>query len=330
MGSPTFLVTGALGCIGAWTCRRLVRDGATVIGFDLGQDSRRLAQITHHDERARVTIVQGDISDLAQIESVLDRHQVTHVIHLAALQIPACRANPPLGAKVNVVGTVNVFEAARKRMGQIESIAYASSIGMFAVGDTNRDGLLRADAEAHPPSLYGVYKQANEGTARVFWEEAGVSSVGLRPLTVYGVGRDQGLTSGPTKAIAAAVLGAPFQVPFGGPTLFQYADDVAASLIAAALSCLPGAPVFNLPGQVIDGARLVASIEAAVPDSAGLVDFADASLPLPWMIDTTGIEVLSLPEPTGFEEGVLETATMYRALHARNELSRDQFDLPAL
>jgi nucleoside-diphosphate-sugar epimerase len=327
MGSPTFLVTGALGCIGAWTCRRLVRDDASVIGFDVGQDTRRLAQITHDYERARVTLVQGDIADLATIESVVDRYKITHVIHLAALQIPACRANPSLGAKVNVVGTVNIFEAARTRGGQIESIAYASSIGMFAVSDTDRDGLLRADTEAHPTSLYGVYKQANEGTARVYWEEAGVSSVGLRPLTVYGVGRDQGLTSGPTKAIAAAVLGTPFRVPFGGPTLFQYADDVAAALIAAARSRLPGAPVFNLPGQVIDGPRLVESIEAAVPESAGLVDFTNATLPLPWMIDTTGIEVLNLPEPTPFEDGVLTTATMYRELHARNELTREQFDL---
>ena len=55
--------------------------------------------------------------------------------------------------------------------------------------------------EVAPRTLYGVYKLANEGTARVYWQEDGVASVGLRPFSVYGPGRDQGLTAGPTLAM---------------------------------------------------------------------------------------------------------------------------------
>jgi hypothetical protein len=52
-------------------------------------------------------------------------------------------------------------------------------------------------------------------------------------MTVYGVGRDQGMTSSPTVAIAAAVLGQPFEISFGGATVFQYAEDVAKTLLLA-------------------------------------------------------------------------------------------------
>ncbi|PYS95679.1 MAG: epimerase, partial [Acidobacteria bacterium] len=60
--------------------------------------------------------------------------------------------------------------------------------------------------------------------------------MGLRPLTVYGVGRDFGLTSDPTKAMKAAVVGRPFRIRFGGRTDFQYVADTADAFIRAANS----------------------------------------------------------------------------------------------
>ena len=234
-----FLVTGALGCIGAWTIRNLVREGTTVVAFDQASDPRRIRQITTDDEFARIAFARGDITELASVEQALDDHGITNIIHLAALQVPFCRADPPLGARVNVLGTVNIFEAVRRRSDRIRQVVYTGSVGMFDAADadpgTNR---LENDAAAHPINHYGVYKQANEGTARVYWMENGVSSIGLRPMTVYGPGRDQGLTSSPTKAIVAAVLGRPATIGFSGRTLFQYADDVAGRCSSrAAASC---------------------------------------------------------------------------------------------
>ena len=54
MSDERFLVTGALGCVGAWTVRELVREGTPVVGFDLGRNTRRLAQILEPDELERV------------------------------------------------------------------------------------------------------------------------------------------------------------------------------------------------------------------------------------------------------------------------------------
>ena len=72
--------------------------------------------------------VTGNIAELDALERALDEHGITNVIHLAALQIPACRADPPLGARVNVVGTVNVFEAVKRRLERMAPVVYASSI----------------------------------------------------------------------------------------------------------------------------------------------------------------------------------------------------------
>jgi UDP-glucuronate 4-epimerase len=316
-----FLVTGALGCIGAWTVRALVRDGVPVVAFDLGSDPRRLRLIMTDGELAGVTFVRGDITDLASVEAALDTNAITNVIHLAALQVPFCRADPPLGALVNVVGTVNVFEAVKSRADRIGPIVYTSSIGMYGADDADAaTGHLSEDAVAHPLNHYGVYKLANEGNARVYWLDDGLSSIGLRPMTVYGVGRDQGMTSGPTKAIVAALLGLPYRIGFGGSTLFQYADDVARTLIAASRSGLAGAHVFNLGGSLASMAELVETIEAIAPEARGLVTFDPTPLPFPAEIDHDGLAALGPVPVTPFADGISASAAIYRDLARRGRL----------
>ena len=72
-----FLITGALGCIGAWTVRNLLHDGSSVTVFDLASDPRRLRLVLSDDELDRVQFVTGDITDLAALESALDDNQIT-------------------------------------------------------------------------------------------------------------------------------------------------------------------------------------------------------------------------------------------------------------
>ena len=150
--------------------------------------------------------MQGDLRDTDALKAVFAEHGVTHVIHLAALQVPFCRADPVLGAQVNVTGTVNIFEAARAT--GLGHVAFASSIGVYGPPSDFPPGLIPNDAPKRPRTLYGAYKVCNEGTALVYYEEYGITSACLRPYTVYGVGRNQGMTSEPTKALVAAATGA--------------------------------------------------------------------------------------------------------------------------
>jgi UDP-glucuronate 4-epimerase len=329
-GPERFLVTGALGCIGAWTVRQLVRENVPVVAFDLGRDHRRLAQIMTVDELARVSFVVGDITDLAVVEGTLAEHAITNVIHLAALQVPFCRADPPRGAMVNVVGTVNVFEAVKRRLPGGAPLVYTSSIAVFAPSDADlATSRLLEGVDAHPLTHYGVYKLANEGTARIYAADDGIDSIGLRPMTVYGVGRDQGMTSTPTVAIAAAVLGEPYEISFGGQTLFQYGEDVARTLIAASRSSLDGAHVFNLGGDVVDIADWVAAIEAAVPEARGLLTIADARLPFPSDIDHDRLAALGPVPSTPYEDGIRATAEAFRSLATEGRLLGIEQGMPA-
>jgi nucleoside-diphosphate-sugar epimerase len=316
-----FLVTGALGCIGAWTVRQLVREGVPVVAFDLGRDARRLALVLPPEDLARVTFVQGDITNLGAIEHAIDEHGVTNVIHLAALQVPFCRADPPRGAAVNVTGTVNVLEAVARRSARMAQVVYTGSIGMYAPSDVDAvTGQLEEDAEPHPGTHYGVYKLANEGNARVYWQDSGLASTGIRPMTVYGAGRDQGMTSGPTVAIAAAVLGVPYEIGFGGRTLFQYAEDVAATMIIASRSAPDGARVLNLGGNAVALADWVAAIEAAVPEAAGRITIAGSELPFPAEIAHDRLAVLGPVPVTPYRDGIAATAEIYRRLAAEGRL----------
>ncbi len=197
-----FFVTGALGCIGAWVVRNLVREGIPTVIYDLGGSQHRLRLIMSEDELEQINIINGDVTDLNAVEQAVKDTGATHIIHLAGLQVPFCKADPSLGARVNVVGTVNMFEAA-KRAG-IKHLVYASSIAVYGSSEEYPEEMLSHDAPQRPRTHYGVYKQANEGTARIYWQDDDMSSIGLRPYTVYGPGRDQGLTSAPTKAMLAA------------------------------------------------------------------------------------------------------------------------------
>lgn len=316
-----FLVTGAMGCIGAWVVHNLVQQGVAVTVFDQSTNPRRISHLLDADQLNRVNFVAGDITDLNALEQVLDAQPISHLIHLAALQVPFCKANPALGARVNVVGTVNVFEAVKKRR-HIQKVVYASSAAVYDVADAYpKDTPISHNALLHPNTLYGVYKQANEGTARVYWQDDGVSSLGLRPYVVYGVGRDQGLTSTPTKAMFAAAIGKPYHISYGGRCDFEYASDAADAFIAAARAPFTGADVFNLTGTVASMQQVVAAIEQAAPSAKGQITFEEKGLPFPEEMDSAPLTQALGPMPvTPLAEGVAATIQRFRELVAQGRM----------
>jgi UDP-glucuronate 4-epimerase len=304
-----FLVTGALGCIGAWAVRLLLDEGAEVVIFDLGTRDHRLQLVLDEDQLTRVVRIAGDITELEQFERALDEHEITNVVHLAALQVPFCKADPPLGAAVNVVGTANVFEAVKRRRDRIGNVVYASSAAVY--GPARTSGVAPEEVLEWTSTHYGVYKIANEGTARIYWQDDQVPSIGLRPYVVYGPGRDQGVTSAPTAAMLAAASGESFHIPFGGRTQFHYAPDVARAFIAASRSDHQGVLVANLPAPAVHMRDVVAAIEAAAPGAA--VTFDDVQLPFPEELEAKALEsVLGPLEPTPLERGVRETIELFR------------------
>jgi len=321
----TFLLTGAHGFIGAWIVKRLLADDARVVIFDQSSDPRRLRLIMNDDEIARATVVTGDITEAEALTQVIEKFAVTHIIHLAGLQVPTCRANPRLGAMVNVVGTINVFEAARIAGDSIRKVVYASSAAVFGMIEEERP-LTEHDAP-QPATHYGAFKRCNEDNARVYFLDHGVSSVGLRPLTIYGVGRDFGITSDPTKAMKATVVGRPFHIRFGGRTDFQYVADTADIFIRAATSNLTGAHVFNLHGETVHVAEIVAEIERSWPEPRSAITYADEPLGIPPEMDDSAIRAAlgDLPA-TPLAQGVRATIERFAELHREGSLDTNDLD----
>jgi nucleoside-diphosphate-sugar epimerase len=306
--SERFLVTGVLGCLGAWVARAVLADGGEVVGYDLGDDTARL-RLVLGDAADRVALVRGDITDLDALEAALDEHAITRVVHLAALQVPFVRANPPLGMRVNVAGTVNVFEAIAKRLDRIPGVAYASSTAVYSASDPSPAPESGGTA---PSTLYGVSKLADEGIARVYAADAGLPSIGLRPYVVYGPGRDQGMTSGPTAAMLAAVHGEPYAIGFTGTAQYDYAPDVARAFVTAAAAAHEGAAVYNAPGVPASVEEVVASIRRVVPDAQ--LTWSGDPLPFPPQLESVGFDrdVGTFPR-TPLDVGVAATIEHFRA-----------------
>ncbi len=246
------LLTGGYGFFGAWIVRNLIERGDETFVYDLKEDPHRLRLIMPEEQVRRVIFVPGDVTDQTGLKKAIDAHKISHVVHLAGLQVPTCRANPVLGAKVNVLGTLAVFEAVRESQPQVQRLVYASSAAVFGPPEAYPPGPLADDVKLVPATHYGFFKCCNEGNARIYYQDHGLSSIGLRPWTVYGVGRDIGMTSEPTRAIKALALGRPYHISYGGWQDLQYIDDVAKTFVRCLEAPYQGAKSYNLRGDVVD------------------------------------------------------------------------------
>jgi nucleoside-diphosphate-sugar epimerase len=323
-----FLLTGGYGCIGCWIIRNLIDRGQQFCVLDLQQELRRLRLLLNDDEIAQVPFIAGDVTDLPALSRVIHEQQITQVIHLAGLQVPTCRADPILGARVNILGTLAVFEAVRQAQPQVERLVYASSAAVIGPPEAYRQaGPLPDDVPLVPSTHYGVFKHCNEENARIYFQDFGLSSVGLRPWAVYGVGRDFGMTSEPTKAIKSVALGRPYAISFGGRLDLQLADDVAKAFLQAAASQYRGAKSYNLRGAVVDIPTFHQSLCAIAPEAHRLVTFGDRQLGIAPDLDDAAFQRDFGPlPPTALADGIRQTFEHFRRLHSDGKLDTADLD----
>jgi nucleoside-diphosphate-sugar epimerase len=249
-----------------------------------------------------------DVTDGAAVTQLVADRKVKSIVHLAGLQVPFCAANPAMGARVNVEGTINILEAARAA--GIKRTVFASSVAAlgFPVGGPNKE------------TLYGAYKVANEHTAYVYWKDWQVPSVCLRPNVVYGVARDQGMTSKSTAAIQAAAFGLPYDVPFTGPYSWLYAGEAAAAFIASISQDGDGAYCFDLNGRceaVEAGLAIIKTIDSTASGTA-------SGSPIPFDPNLNEAPLRAhVPEyPTvSINEGIKDTFSAFKQLHSEGRLT---------
>jgi nucleoside-diphosphate-sugar epimerase len=302
------LVTGAGGCIGSWVLALLARAGVPAVAFDLSDDKRRPRLLMNEEDLSEFPWLTGDIADTDAVASAVAQHDVRAIIHLAALQVPFCKADPVAGAKANVVGTVNVLEAARHH--GLKRVAYASSIAAHSF----------LPGTSWLATLYGAYKLCDEMIAHTYAADWGVPSVGMRPGVVYGVARDQGLTSKTTVAILAAAAGRPYTVPFSGAVSALHAGEVASAFIKAVSQEREGAVVFDINGRATSVDEWMAIIRALAPGAR--LQIAGDALPFPAALSDEAVQrYLGDYGPVPLEQGIKETYDAFRRLLASGALS---------
>jgi UDP-glucose 4-epimerase len=238
------LVTGGCGLVGSTTIDLLLRDHAPakIVIFD-NLVRGTLANVETALKDPRVTLVQGDIRDVAHVHKVTKGMDA--VIHMATLRITACAAEPREALEVMCDGSFNVLEAAQAN--GVKKFVTASSASVYGLADTF------PTAEDHHPynnrTWYGASKVMLEGLLRSFNDMYGLPYVALRYFNVYGPrmdihGKYTEVLIRWMERIAAGQP--PLILGDGKQTMdFIYIDDIARANILALQSDL-GDDVFNV------------------------------------------------------------------------------------
>ena len=298
--SRSIVVTGAAGFLGSWVTKQLLEEGWRVTAFDRVRDDTKLRRIAGNAAADTVTWHDGDIADPNTIGPVIREARPDRVIHLAAVLIPVCKDDPVTGARINVIGHINVMEAAADA--GCGHVVYASS---GAATGRARDGALF--------TVYGTFKHWNEEFSATRWRDRGIASIGLRPAVVYGPGREVGATAFVNAAIEDVVAGRPHRLTTRWRHRVEYVEEIADAFCKCAALDVEGAHACDLTTKVTDENDLIAVLQYVAPGCAVLMPEDESAFREPLPSDTGPLETLIGPRNhVGLAEGVARTIAIMR------------------
>lgn len=173
------LVTGGAGFIGSHLVDRLVAENRAVTVLDDMSTGKR-ANLSEALSRGDVRIVQGSILDRQAIEAAAEGCDL--VFHLAVQCVRRSLSRPLENHDVNVTGTMNVLEVARRR--RVRRLIYCWSSEVY--GNAGYGGLNETTTVCEPATVYGAAKLAGEHYAKAYWQTYGLPTIVIRPFNSYG------------------------------------------------------------------------------------------------------------------------------------------------
>ncbi|MGC9179180.1 MAG: NAD-dependent epimerase/dehydratase family protein [Vulcanisaeta sp.] len=203
------LVTGASGQIGRFLVSELLDSGHDVVAFDVRFDQELLDKAKIND---KLKLIYGDLADIEELLNTIKKYNVERIIHLAALVLLESRARPLKAAKVNIMGALNVFEAAR--LMDLKRVVYASSEAVL--GSPTNYNLKLINEDVHPltpPDPYPISKFVNEAFGTFYREAYGIDIIGSRLTSVWGPGRYTGYTGQFNNFLRELIINGTAKVP---------------------------------------------------------------------------------------------------------------------
>lgn len=289
------IIFGGCGFLGSWLVKKLILKGYKVTVFDSKINKMLLMQLLERDI-SEVNFIEGDITNYNDVLKAV--RKIDNVINLVGLMTPDCSSNPILGAKVNILGAINIFEAIKKE--GIEFLVYLSSAGIFGP-----DSKIYPVPETH----YGSYKLAVEGIARAYYKESNISSLGIRPFVIYGPGREIGRTAGVSLACIAAKKKHSYEIQFSGSAGFVYVEDVVQLIQMSLEDTLSGANLINVNGITENVKNFVKIIKQVIPLSK--ISIVGDKLEVDEILGKEPKDIFKSFQYTSLNDGITKTINFY-------------------
>ena len=253
MAGEAVLVTGAAGLIGFTLAARLHRDGRAVIGMD---------QVAPAED-FEFPFITADLADVHKLYQALDLG-ADGIVHCGAVSGPMLLTdNPRAIVESNLVGSANIFEAARQR--KLRRVVYCSSTSAY--GEHPEDLEMCSEATAlNAVDVYGATKAGGDILARAYAAQHGLDAVALRFSWVYGPRRRTDCLIRELLRDALESRASRHAFGPGFARQYVYIEDVVDACIAAYDSADVGARAFNITdGTRASFAEIADAVHAVLP-----------------------------------------------------------------
>jgi UDP-glucose 4-epimerase len=301
MASKGILVTGGSGLVGAYAVGMLLDRGERPVIYDVALNERLLEAVGV--DVAKVAAIRGDLMDLPALISALRDQDCDRIIHLAAFLGEEVQRRPYSGVRLNFMGTVNVFEAAR--LEKVSRVIFPSS-GTVYLGSLG-EGLEKIDETIpiNPPSIYAATKASCEFMGRAYAKRYGFEFICLRYT-----GGLYGPSPAALKAtreiaiqqmIRSAVKGEPAEIgwPYG-PAEILYGKDAAKGTVLAVLNTKFKDTLFHIGnGITLTGDEILAAVRRAYPGSK--IELIKQKNPMPYPDSRLASDFSRAKEQLGYE-----------------------------
>jgi nucleoside-diphosphate-sugar epimerase len=313
----TTLVIGA-GLVGSQIARILVEEGETPVLMDRALQREPLGEIV---DLARVKLIEGDVLKPYQLTEAIRANGITRIVHTAAnpLLTTGAQRDPYAAIELNIMGTVNVLEAARILGVKRVVVSSSNVLSHYLAGGEGKGDLSKEEALPRPVTFYSTTKQAVENLGLNYARWCGVDFAGVRYGAVAGPWSGRG-GGGPSNTFRDAVLnalaGKEAVVPAGAME-WVYAKDAAWGTVLALKAGDLGSRIFNITmgkvtppeafAQALKDAVPGAKVRIAEPQSISLMNMSHGS-------DlSTAERVLGYRPGFGINEAVLDMVAWYRS-----------------